>query len=297
MAPPHPKEEEKAVSKSAANSASSIPRYPTITAILYEDATGTISFDKRSGQISAAHVGAAREVVLEHAAWVAETLGRPVRLNCTDPDGAWQVAVHPDGRVEELPPTATVAGATPGDDDRETGLSDEQAPTVGLAPARRISHDARRWLMRLSAVIALLAIVASATALVLSGGGPAKVASNLPAAKTSSPLAIKERADAAAIAQAVRTAERRAAAQRRRDRATADKRATDRTLASAKRADRRRARNRRAAGRRVAAASQRRVATPRPPAAQVAPPPPPVVNQRPAPPPPPPSTCGDFDIC
>ena len=303
----------------------SIPRYPTIIANLNEDGTATISIDKRSQQIAAADVDATRQLVLEHAAWVAETLGRPVRLNCTDPDGAWQLAVHPDGHVDELGAAPTVARATPGDPgaaatvtratpvdefgtaptvaratprngEHEPDVPDEQAPIGGHGPlGPRISHDGRRLLIRLFALFALLAVAGSATVLALSGGGPARVAPDPPAPKTSSSPAIKERADAAVIAEAQRKSERHATVQRRRAHATARERAAERRRASAKRAERQaRERNRSATARRVAAARRRRVAPPRPAAPRLAPP---VVNRRPAPAPPPSFACGDFDIC
>lgn len=80
-----------------------IPRWPTTTALLREDGSGMLTVNDVTHSLAEATIDDARSVVLERVARFArEDLGRPVRLQTTDPDGQWELGVHPDGRVEEI---------------------------------------------------------------------------------------------------------------------------------------------------------------------------------------------------
>ena len=128
---------------------SEIPRWPTITARLHADGSGHLTIDGRDEQLAAGDLDAARATVLERVTATAATVARPVRLHSSDPDGDWELAVHPDGHVDELAatPTPTRAAVTPTQRrcaKRPRAAAAPPAPLRARRRARRTSGAARR---------------------------------------------------------------------------------------------------------------------------------------------------------
>lgn len=276
-----------------------VPQWPKTTAILYGDGTGELTINGVTEPIAAADINLARGVVLQRvAAYARDDLHRPVRLQTHDPDGQWELAVHPNGDVDELasePTNADAATAPVRVPRRRTVVT----PTPPARAPRRGTRQPRRRLIE--AAVALLLMAAIAAVLVLGSGSdptPQRATVSVAAPTTTvAPGAIKAIIDAqrakaaahdAAVAKArhARFVRRQAAAHRRAvQRRVERKRALERKRAKARAAARARARARRQAA-----------ARPRP-AAPVAPRP---VTPRPPPPPPPPAqspVCQEFPPC
>jgi hypothetical protein len=276
------------MTRAPAPAAADIPRWPTLSATLSDDGSGTLTIDGRTHKLGSTDIATARRVVLERAAATATTVGRPVRLNTTDPDGDWELAVHPDGRVDELDAHPAPAPAT----------ADTPAPIT--PPARRRSREPRQpargpIARRLVVAAGLVIAISAATALVLTNG-PVTVVRTASAPRPVSPVspAVRESDVAAALAHAHAAAQRRAAARARRQRAVREHRvalrqAREQRAARRRAATQRSARNARRAAPRQRAATHERRPTPTAPAQ------PPT---RPATPlPPTASSCGAFDLC
>jgi MinD-like ATPase involved in chromosome partitioning or flagellar assembly len=78
-----------------------VPTWPQIIAIVYEDGRGEVTVDGDRHSVTAADLAAARTAVLAHiSTTTAAELRRAVRIDTFDPEGQWQMIVHPDGRVE-----------------------------------------------------------------------------------------------------------------------------------------------------------------------------------------------------
>jgi MinD-like ATPase involved in chromosome partitioning or flagellar assembly len=78
-----------------------VPDWPTVTAVVRDDGTAEVTVNGTSHLVVASTVDRARAAVLAHVSeQTAGPLGRPVRIATTDPDGSWQLIVHPDGRVD-----------------------------------------------------------------------------------------------------------------------------------------------------------------------------------------------------
>ena len=265
---------------------SDIPRWPKTTAELNADGSGRLTIDGRAEQLDAPDIAAARGVVLERVTATATSIGRPVRLTSTDPDGQWELAVHPDGQVDELAgrPVAPTPGAA-----RPAPVS---AHRGARAPLTREGGRRGRVARRLLGAGAVAALLGSAVAVVMATTGGEDKPSAAP--RVSAP-AVKTTPAAVALAKQRDEAQQRAAAKDRRERAI-KKRAVTRRAAARRGAVRAKRAARRRAARRRAIAARRRAPTARQPApaapAQPAP-------QRPAPPPPPPpaAPCGEFDLC
>ena len=82
--------------------ASEIPRWPKTSADLQTDGSGRLTIDGRTEDLPAGDIAASRALVIERVTATASSVGRAVRLTSTDPDGEWELAVHPDGQVDEL---------------------------------------------------------------------------------------------------------------------------------------------------------------------------------------------------
>ena len=338
--------------------ASEIPRWPATSAILNADGSGRLTMDGRGEDLVAGDLATTRALVIARVAASADELGRAVRLTSRDPDGEWELAIHPDGQVAELaarpaaeradasassPPAPgappAVAGlpfASHADADARDAAPSPAPPTTAVTPTadpldgddlptapvltrqterttRRPApsttpHQRRRTATRLGVALALLTGVATAVAIIITGG-PDTVVQQPAAARTpTTPTPTTPGAITRVIDDARRKSQQRMADTARRENARATaaaKRANDQQSARAKRALRRRvaARNarRRAAARRAAARraapstavrpQPRRNAPPPPAPSRVSPPPPP------PPPPPPARQCGEFDIC
>ena len=109
--------------KAASRSASDVPHWPKITAILNADGSGRLTVNGVVEELAPGDLDIARGHVLERVAAAAASVGRAVRLHSTDPDGEWELAVHPDGHVDELAAepieAAPPAAAAMPDDDAE----------------------------------------------------------------------------------------------------------------------------------------------------------------------------------
>lgn len=81
-----------------------LPTIPLITARFRGDATAELSVDGEREEFAADSVEALRDAVLTRVTAVAADLGRPVQLTAEDDDGAWLLAVHPDGEIGEEEP-------------------------------------------------------------------------------------------------------------------------------------------------------------------------------------------------
>ena len=110
-----------------AAAAPSVARWPKINARLNADGTGVLTIDGREQRLDAPSIDTARATVLERVTRTAARLDRPVRLTTTDPDGEWELAVHPDGSVDEL-------AGRPAPEPREPPvLAEREAATTGAA--------------------------------------------------------------------------------------------------------------------------------------------------------------------
>ncbi|PPK93157.1 MinD-like ATPase involved in chromosome partitioning or flagellar assembly [Kineococcus xinjiangensis] len=90
--------------------------WPCITVVVRADASAEVSINGVVQPVAAADVASARRAVLEFVTLhAADALGRPVHVAAVDPDGEWNLLVHPDGRVEEATDPAPGTGrAAPG---------------------------------------------------------------------------------------------------------------------------------------------------------------------------------------
>lgn len=260
----------------AAPIASEIPTWPKTGAFLNADGSGRLTIDGRSEELPAGDIAASRALVIERVTATAQSVGRPVRLNSSDPDGEWELAVYPDGHVEEL--AGRAAAPQP-----EARAPAPPGVPVGRATAPR-TPPRGRFARRVAAALAVVVLIASGVAVVAATTDGGEDATE-PVPTIAAP-AIDVKAISAMIAKAKREAQQRADAQQLRRRA-AEQRAAASRRAAAQRAARRREARRRAAARRRDPAAARPT---RPPA--------PAVPQRPvSPQPPPPSDCGQFDLC
>lgn len=81
-----------------------LPTLPLITARFRGDATAELSVDGEREEFAAESLEELRDAVLTRVTAVAADLGRPVQLTAEDDDGAWLLAVHPDGEIGEEEP-------------------------------------------------------------------------------------------------------------------------------------------------------------------------------------------------
>ena len=276
-----------------APAATEIPRWPKITATLNADGTGVLTIDGRDQPLEGADVDTARSVVLERVAATAATVGRPVRLHSSDPDGDWTLAVHPDGRVDELAARpAAVAPVMPA-----VAVAGSPPRPVGRAAVRSMRPPGsrrRRLAGRVAAGLGLLAGIAVVLALLITNGPATVVRDQTPRMPTrSAPPATDKARDTVAVA----AHRARQAVDRARQRATL------RRSVAARQARQRRAARRRAAARRSAPNARRATAPARRrarPARRTSPPPAPARTTPPARPAPATSAspqCGEFDLC
>jgi len=109
-----------------------VPTWPRITATVRADGTGEVALPGRPDRrVEEPDLATARTTALAHVQDVAEELSRPVRVTTVDPEGSWQLIVHPGGRVEEVglePQPGPPAQPAPSVQDRT------EAPTLRLAP-------------------------------------------------------------------------------------------------------------------------------------------------------------------
>jgi hypothetical protein len=261
-------------------------------------------------ELAIAPDGGVRELAAQPGPPAAPSVAAPP---VPEPTAAPSAAVSPNGAPAPTPYPPLDVGLEP------------KVPTVPLTrrarPPAPLSRSQRKWAgtpaplrrpgrpVALAVALAVLVCLASATALLVTNGGPDTVVSTPDG--TPAP-AISDRHEN--VAPAAIAAARRKGEQRRAAAAIADRRAARRALqrrVSARQAHERRA-ARRALQRRVAArqARERRAAarraatppasTPTRPAPRVTPPPRPAAVTPLPPPPPPrprPRPCGEFDLC
>jgi len=102
---------------------SAVPGWPRVLARLSEQGRGVVQVDADEHRLEAEDIAAARsKAVALVRVLVAAPLGRPVRVDTEEPDGAWQVIVHPDGVVQ------------PAEDDPSPTATRPQPAAVGQAP-------------------------------------------------------------------------------------------------------------------------------------------------------------------
>ena len=101
-----------------------VPTWPQIIASVRENGSGEVSVDGVRHDVAARDVTAARAAVLAHVqAHTAAVLERPVRIDTFDPQGHWQVIVHPDGQVEAAEDDAPATTPRPRE---ETPMGEQQ---------------------------------------------------------------------------------------------------------------------------------------------------------------------------
>ena len=123
------------------NGASQAP-LPQVSAEVRDDGTGEISVDGVVERIALGSLQEAGAAITQRIATIAGEVGRPVPAQVRDPDGVWDLLIHPDGLVDEAvapaatptmpPPVAAPSGASAGSA-APTGGPDEAA-TGGSAP-------------------------------------------------------------------------------------------------------------------------------------------------------------------
>lgn len=279
-----------------AQRARSVPQWPKTSAVLHDDGTGELTINGVSEPIAGADINVARGIVLERvAAYARDELARPVRLQTTDPDGQWELAVHPNGDVDEIAgePTAVAATAPPPRTTRRRPAPFTAAPRA----ARTSARTSRRRL--LEAAAALLVLTAAITTVVVltsanDAAAPRRTVSTPAPTRAVAPGTIADIVDAARAKAAAHDAAIAKARHQRfvRRQAAARRRAVQRRVAR-KHATARRARARAAAR----ARARRQAAASRPPAAVT---PRPTTPRPVAPPPPPPPVspvCQEFPPC
>jgi MinD-like ATPase involved in chromosome partitioning or flagellar assembly len=117
-----------------------IPRWPVITATVQHDGSGEIHFTDHTEPVEADDLPTARDKVRAQVAeYAREHLGRPVRLEVSDPDGRWLLGVDPDGGVQALehatePDTDPAQPPAP-----PAGENDDVDVTTGRQPMRVVN--------------------------------------------------------------------------------------------------------------------------------------------------------------
>jgi len=258
------------------------PSWPKVVAVVQEDGSAHVTVNGTSHPIHTEDIHETRRTVIdlvrEEAAVV---LGRPVRVDTTDPAGQWQLIVHPDGHVDEVaaPPSARGRG--------------EGGRWMRRTPPRR------HWVAATAAAVAL-AMGGALVAIPKGGTDRASVAQPTPTASPTpadAPVVlrgadlIEPRAGDSRVARARARARARTARAEQARRSAARQRRLQR-----ERAARRRERERRRAEQRRRQAERRSQPSPTPPSAPAPAPtatPAPPVAQRPAPPAPAPPSSGD----
>lgn len=84
-----------------------IPSYPVIIVDVHADGSAHVNVAGRHIDYPSAPIPDTRAAVTRYAVELAQTMARPVRMNTTDPQGTWNLAVHPDGTVTDLAPATT----------------------------------------------------------------------------------------------------------------------------------------------------------------------------------------------
>ncbi|TDE88156.1 ATPase [Occultella glacieicola] len=126
------------------------PAFPAVTATVRPDASAEVVFNGVSHVLTAETIPGAREAVSAYVAYRAgETLGRAVRATVTDPEGRFDLVIHPDGSITEqhttpahepaLGPPAAAAPAPPAE---PPPFAPEAPVTAGFAAPHAFSATA-----------------------------------------------------------------------------------------------------------------------------------------------------------
>lgn len=105
-----------------------VPAYPVVYVDVAPDGSAHVNVAGRHEHFDAAPSDVTRRVVTAYATAVATELHRPLRMQITDPDGKWLVAVHPNGTVTDL--------AEPAEKARRPRKQAVTVPTAAAAPDR-----------------------------------------------------------------------------------------------------------------------------------------------------------------
>jgi hypothetical protein len=151
---------------------SNVPSYPVIYVDVHADGSAHLNIAGRHIDYPPAPVGETRTLITQYAVTVAVSLGRPVRMTTSDPDGTFKIAVHPDGTVSEL----TTAAGKPRRLTRSPTHPPQQAPSPEHDPASLVPPSAAqgeasllgeleptRMVSRQAAIIAVLTFDTGAT--------------------------------------------------------------------------------------------------------------------------------------
>lgn len=130
-----------------------VPAYPVIHVNVAVDGSAHVNVAGRHEHFNPAPGDDTRRAVTAYAATIATELHRPLRMNITDPDGQWLVAVHPNGTVTELtdpvqkprrtrPPADNATADRPAA--RTAEISEPRVTPAPLAPDLEQTHIAHR---------------------------------------------------------------------------------------------------------------------------------------------------------
>lgn len=81
-----------------------IPRYPVIIVDVAADGSAHVNVAGRHIDYPSGPIADTRAAIIRYGVELAQTMARPVRMSITDPQGAWNLAVYPDGTVADLAP-------------------------------------------------------------------------------------------------------------------------------------------------------------------------------------------------
>jgi hypothetical protein len=141
----------------------SIPRSRRAIVVLRDDGTGELMINGVTQALCASSVDEARALVIERvSAHAHKDGGGPVRLISSDPAAWSQLAVYPDGHVNELARRPFAANAVTPPRARQTP---RRAPPAALAHAVGAQ---RRITLRAGVLLAPLSVIAAVTAVALS---------------------------------------------------------------------------------------------------------------------------------
>lgn len=128
-----------------------IPTWPRISAVTRQDGTGQLTINGVEHQLAGVDVDQLRNGIIARCAQLAGRLGRPVPLVVTDDDQSMNLAVRPDGVVQQL----SAAGTVPDPDGlqpvagpcRQCGtvqsVAVTECPTCAQEPHRLAEIDSR----------------------------------------------------------------------------------------------------------------------------------------------------------
>jgi len=112
-------------------------RPPTITAEVRSDGTGQIVVDGVLSRIARADLAEAGAEVTSRVAALAARFGGPLQMEVRDPEGIWELLVHPDGRVDQAPPDGELPEA-PATTGSHAAVPDEPGPAPRAVPAGQV---------------------------------------------------------------------------------------------------------------------------------------------------------------